>query len=381
MKRIVILGSTGSVGTSALDVAAQRPDDFKIVGLSAHRNVRLLAEQIRRFAPLAVSVSDAPAAHELAAAVDLAGIDVFSGRQSLERLATLPEADIVLVATAGTVSLLPTLAAIDAGKRIALANKEPLVMAGSIIMQRLRRSRAELIPVDSEHSAIFQCLQGQPRAALRRIYLTGSGGPFRTLPAKKFAAVTPAMALRHPKWSMGRKISIDSATLMNKGLELIEACCLFDVAEDQVEIIVHPEAIVHSMVEFCDGAVMAHLGITDMRLPIQYAFDYPCRRGNHLPPLGRTAMAQLTMSAPDLKRFPCLRIARDVARQAGTAGCVMNAANEVAVAAFLSGTIKFTDIPRIIGKIVNRHAYAAHPSLARILRLDAWARREAEQLC
>jgi len=381
MRKISILGSTGSIGTSALRVVEERPKDFKIIGLSAYRNVTLLARQIKKFRPKIISVKDEQVIASLRKLVNLKGIEVHTQDRGLLRIATHKDVEILLVATTGIVSLVPTLSALKKGKTIALANKEPLVMAGHIVMEAARKSKGCIIPVDSEHSAIFQCLSGTKKEMLSRIFLTGSGGPFKNYSFKQLENVTVKQALKHPKWKMGKKISIDSATLMNKGLELIEARWLFDVEPSKIEIIVHPEAIIHSMVEFCDRSVIAQLGITDMRLPIAYALDYPKRKPSTLSAVDFIKMGNMTFAQPDEKKFPALRTARRVAAIGGSAGCVMNAANEVAVAAFLDKKIKFLEITKIIDKILNKHKFVKNPSLDTIFQIDEGTRREAQKLC
>ena len=381
MKKISILGSTGSIGTNTLDVIRNRSCDFQVMGLSAYENVKLLARQIKEFRPRVVSVKDDQTIKKLKALVNLKGIKVYPLDPGLCEISTYRQTQIVVVATAGIISLLPTLEAIDKGKIIALANKEPLVMAGNIVMKKIQQTNGVIIPVDSEHNAIFQCLRGEKLANLRNIYLTGSGGPFKDMSAKQIKNVIPEMALKHPKWKMGRKITIDSATLMNKGLELIEACWLFDVAPEKIKVVVHPEAIIHSMVEYCDGSVIAQMGITDMRLPIQYALDFPHRKTNHLKKIDFFKMKQLTFSVPDTRKFPCLKIAQDVAKKGGSLGSVMNAANEIAVEEFLLGNIGFTDIPKIINSVFKKHKFIASPNLNQIIKCDEWARREAKSLC
>jgi len=381
MKKIAILGSTGSIGTNTLNVIQSRPKDFKVIALSAYTNMRLLAKQIKLFHPEIISVKDESAIRRLKRMVDLSGIKVYTQDKGLEIIAGYNRVETLVVATTGTVSLIPTLIAIKQGKKIALANKEPLVMAGEILMQAAKKSKAIIIPVDSEHSAIFQCLKNEDKSALKKIYLTGSGGPFLNFKKKELNKVNLKMALRHPKWKMGKKITIDSATLMNKGLELIEARWLFDVACEQVEVVIHPEAVIHSMVEFCDGSVIAQMGITDMRIPIQYALDYPKRCLSRLASLDLFKLKTLTFLRPDVKKFPCLDIARRVASSGGSAGCVMNAANEVTVQAFIARKISFKKIPSVIAKVLKKHRFVKHPGLNEILTLDNWARREAELVC
>jgi 1-deoxy-D-xylulose-5-phosphate reductoisomerase len=381
MKNIAILGSTGSIGTSALKVVRSRPKDYKVLGLSAYSNVDLLARQIKEFKPKIVSVKDKDTVYKLEKKVSLKGIKAYAQDVGLGKIANHPQVQTILVATSGIVSLKPTLDAIKKGKTIALANKEPLVMAGQIVMDTLKHNKGCIIPVDSEHSAIFQCLKQEKKACLKKIYLTGSGGPFRNFTQSQLSKVTLKMALKHPKWKMGKKITIDSATLMNKGLELIEARWLFDVLPEKIEVIVHPEAVIHSMVEFCDKSVIAQLGITDMRLPIQYAFDHPQRKANKLSSVDFYKTKHLSFFKPNLKNFPCLAIARQVAVKGGSSGAVMNAANEIAVAAFLAKKIRFLDIADIIKKVLDKHKFIKHPGIEEIFESDAWARREAEAFC
>ncbi|MBI4845346.1 MAG: 1-deoxy-D-xylulose-5-phosphate reductoisomerase [Candidatus Omnitrophica bacterium] len=381
MKKIAILGSTGSIGTNTLRVVEQRPDDFQVIGLSAYRNICLLSEQIKRFRPKIVSVKDESAIKELNNLADLSGVDVFTQDDGLIKIATEKQVQTLVVATSGIISLIPTLLAIEQGKCIALANKEPLVMAGKVVMEKLKKHKGQIIPVDSEHSAIFQCIGKENINSVKRIYLTGSGGPFRMATIKQLKAAKASSALRHPKWKMGKKITIDSATLMNKGLELIEASWLFNIAPENIEILIHPEAIIHSMVEFNDCSVIAQLGITDMRLPIQYALDYPKRIANDLNSVDFFKMKALTFYKADEKKFPCLAIAKKVAEKGGSGGCVMNAANEVAVEVFLNNKIGFMDIPKVIDKVLKKHKFITNPSLDEILSSDQWARKEARLFC
>ncbi|MBU4305417.1 MAG: 1-deoxy-D-xylulose-5-phosphate reductoisomerase [Candidatus Omnitrophica bacterium] len=381
MKKIAILGSTGSIGTNALRIVREKPEEYRVIGLSAYRNVQLLARQIKLFKPKLISVKDVQGIKQLKVLVNLKGIKVFVQADGLGEIATHKEVERLVVATAGTISLVPVLEAIKAGKIIALANKEPLVMAGEIVMDAVRRKKGMIIPVDSEHSAIFQCLRKEDIRSLKRIYLTGTGGPFRNATRKYIRQAGPETALCHPKWKMGKKITIDSATLMNKGLELIEARWLFSVPEEKIEVLIHPEAVIHSMVEFNDRSVIAQMGIADMRLPIQYALDYPERKTNNLNELDFVKLKKLHFFKPDVKRFPCLAIAQKVARAGGSCGCVMNAANEIAVEAFLAKKIGFMDIPRVINSVLDKHIYAPHPNLEEILALDEWARKEAWALC
>jgi 1-deoxy-D-xylulose-5-phosphate reductoisomerase len=378
MKRIAVLGSTGSIGQSALDVIAAHPDRLAAVALAAGENAALLAEQVARFRPLVVGVATGSARDELTGRVNgLAGIEVLAaGRDGLIAAATHPDVDLVLCASSGTAGLEAALAAIDAGKILALANKEVLVMAGALMVEAAGRRGVTILPVDSEHNAIHQCLNGRPPEDVRRLILTASGGPFRLLGRDALARVTYQDALRHPTWKMGRKITIDSATLMNKGLEVIEARWLFDVPSSAIDVVVHPQSIVHSMVEFVDGSMLAQLGVTDMRLPIQYAFSYPERWPA---PAGRLDLAELgalEFEPPDVERFPCLRLAYAALEQGGAWPVVLNAANEMAVEAFLAGCITFPMIPQVIERALDAADEETSPprSLADIRATDAWAR-------
>lgn len=381
MKRIAILGSTGSIGCSALAVVAAHPDRLRVVGLAAGGNVDRFAAQVTDAQPQIVSLATREALDRLTASGALGtGVAAGFGDDGLTAVATHPDVDLVLCASSGTAALGATLAAIEAGKTIALANKEVLVMAGSLMVDAAARNGVDLLPVDSEHNAIHQCVDGRSRADVVRYILTASGGPFRGRSAAELEHVTPEDALRHPTWSMGPKITVDSATLMNKGLELIEARWLFDAAADRLAVVVHPQSIVHSLVEFRDGSFLAQLGVTDMRLPIQYAFSYPERWSAPLPALDLAAAGQLEFHPPDPERFPCLRLARQVL--AGGAGLpvVLNAANEVAVAAFLERRLPFTGIPRVIETALDRAAGRSDPApatLADVRDLDAWARNAA----
>jgi 1-deoxy-D-xylulose-5-phosphate reductoisomerase len=381
MKRLAILGSTGSIGQNALAVVAEHPQEFQVVGLAAGRNVEVLAEQIRKFCPERVSVQDEAGARELKAR--LAGqppVEILVGVEGAVAVAAAPEADLVVSAMVGAVGLTPTLAAVEAGKTVALANKETLVAAGSLVMAAVAANNASLIPVDSEHSAIFQALEGQRREALRRLWLTASGGPFRTWPLDKLTAATPAQALKHPNWAMGAKITIDSATMMNKALEVIEASVLFGLPVSQIEVFVHPQSIIHSLVEFVDGSVLAQLGWPDMRLPIAYALTYPRRLPLNAEPLDLGKVAQLTFERPDFERFPALRLGYEAAKTGGTMPAVLNAANEVAVAAFLAGSLSFPGIPRVVEETMAAHTARPLTSLAQVLAVNAWAREEAQAL-
>ena len=376
MKNVVLLGSTGSIGTSTIKVAEDLPDRIRLLGLAAGNNVELLLEQTRKHRPEAVSITDPAKARELR---DTLGTttEVHSGAEGLVKLATLPGADIVLIAIVGTAGLQPALAAIRAGKDIAVASKEILVMAGEIVMREACRQGVNVLAVDSEHSAIFQCLDGKPAGSVRRLWLTASGGPFRTTPKGEFAAITVERALQHPSWVMGRKITIDSATLFNKGLEMIEARWLFDVEMGRVSVVVHPQSVVHSMVEFVDGSMLAQLSTPDMCLPIQYALTYPDRAPSQRVQTNLAKLGALTFEEPDPDRFPALELARRAGEVGGTLPAVLNAANEVAVEAFVNRQISFPDIAAVVRRTMERHQPVPHPALPQILEADAWARSEA----
>ncbi len=376
MKNVVLLGSTGSIGTSTLKVAEDLPDRIRIVGLAAGNNAQLLFEQAQKFRPEAVSLNDTAGAGELQRAFGTSP-QVLAGNDGLLKLATLPSADIVLIAIVGTAGLQPALAAIRAGKDIAVASKEILVMAGEIVMEEARRQGVRVLPVDSEHSAIFQCLDGKPPASVRRLWLTASGGPFRRTPREEFAAITVERALKHPSWVMGNKITIDSATLFNKGLETIEARWLFDVEMARVGVVVHPQSVVHSLVEFVDGSILAQLSTPDMCLPIQYALTYPERVNSERVQTDFAKIGNLSFEAPDPERFPALNLARRAGEVGGTMPAVLNAANEVAVEAFCQRRIGFPGISETVARVMDRHQAVAHPNLAQILEADAWARAAA----
>jgi len=375
--RLVILGSTGSIGRQTLDVVARHRDAVEVVALAAHSNDVLVAEQARTFGVTRVALANDAAA--LRAREALPDAEVDAGADAVEALAALAEADVVLNALVGAAGLRASIAALRSGKRLALANKESLVAGGDLLMS-LVRDGAELIPVDSEHSALFQCILGEQSEEISRLWLTASGGPFRGMSREDLSRVTVEQALRHPRWSMGPKITIDSATLMNKGLEVIEAHHLFGVPYDRVSVVLHPQSIVHSMIEFVDGSVKAHLGPTDMRIPIQYALSYPARWSAPLPPLDLTALGQLDFSAPDADTFGCLALAFEAGREGGTAPAVLNAANEVAVAAFLRHRIGLLDIERVVRAVLEGHESRTIHDADDIEYADAEARRQAETL-
>jgi 1-deoxy-D-xylulose-5-phosphate reductoisomerase len=376
MKNVVLLGSTGSIGTSTLKVAEDLPDHIRLLGLAAGNNAQLLLKQALRHRPAAVSIRNPAKAAELRAALG-STTPVFSGPDGLIQLATLPEADIVLIAIVGTAGLQPALAAIRAGKDIAVASKEILVMAGEIVMREAREHAVRVLTVDSEHSAIFQCLDGKPSKSVRALWLTASGGPFRLTPREEFPAITVERALKHPSWVMGRKITIDSATLFNKGLEMIEARWLFDIEIGRVKVVVHPQSIVHSMVEFVDGSILAQMSTPDMCLPIQYALTWPNRVSSHRVLTDPTQLGQLTFEPPDPDRFPALNLARRAGEIGGTLPAVLNAANEAAVEAFVARKINFPQISERVAAVMSRHTVVEHPDLAQILQADQWARHEA----
>ena len=393
-KRVVLLGATGSIGESALKVACDIPERMEIVGLAAKSNAQKLAEAANEVRPESVCLVDETRIDVLRRALDYQP-RIFSGEVGLLEIACLTNADMVLVAIVGTGGLRPALAAIEAGKDLAVASKEILVMAGEIVMREARQNCVHVLPVDSEHNAIFQCLESGrglsapkdrgPEAAptfqssdIRRIILTASGGPFRETPRKDFDSITPEQALKHPTWNMGPKITIDSATLFNKGLEMIEAHWLFGVEMDRVEVVIHPQSIVHSMVEFADGSTLAQLSYSNMRFPIQYAVTWPDRVPNTLPPLDFSKLSKLEFFTPRYDDFPAMNLARRAGETGGTLPAVMNAANEIAVAAFLNRQVRFPDIWRIVEEVMNRHAPVAHPDLDAILQADQWARSEAQ---
>lgn len=386
MKTISILGSTGSIGTNTLRVTSSFPDKFRVIGLSGGRNIPLLAKQVEEVSPEIASCMDAAGAGELESVLrqrgyPLSRTKIVHGVDGHIEVASHPESSIVLSAISGAAGLLPTYRALEKGKTIALANKETLVMAGELIMRLSLEKNSEIIPVDSEHNAIHQCLRGGRKTEVRRLILTASGGPFRETPAKEFCAVTPEQALSHPTWNMGKKITIDSATLMNKGLEVIEASWLFETPAEEIDVIIHPQSVIHSMVEFIDGSVLAQLGLTDMRIAIQYALTYPDRCATPLQSLDIHKVSKLEFLEPDRQKFRCLEIAYRALSKGGTAAAVMNAANEVAVEAFLDHRLAFNEIAQIIESVLDAHTVKRIEGLETILKADEWARGEAAQLC
>ncbi|MBI5091816.1 MAG: 1-deoxy-D-xylulose-5-phosphate reductoisomerase [Candidatus Hydrogenedentes bacterium] len=374
--RITILGSTGSIGRSTLDVVQHYPGRFDVVALAAHSNVDLLAQQIRAFHPAYVAVADEQAAARLKAMK--LGVEVLAGIESLNEAAAIP-VDITLCAIVGAAGLRPVVSAIDAGNRIAVANKEPLVMAGRLIMERARRRGVEVLPVDSEHNAIFQCLHGHNVSDVFRVHLTASGGPFYGTPRESLRDVPPEQAVKHPTWNMGAKISVDSATLMNKGLEVLEAMWLFDLPLEKIDVVIHPQSIVHSLVEFMDGSILAHLGVTDMKFPILFALTWPERVESAMGRLDLTRMRELTFAAPDFSEFPCLALALHAARLGGTAPAILNAANETAVAAFCAKRIGFLQISEVVEEALMNCDAGQDVDLDTVFAADAHARRKASE--
>ncbi|MBF0253514.1 MAG: 1-deoxy-D-xylulose-5-phosphate reductoisomerase [Candidatus Omnitrophica bacterium] len=377
MKNLILLGSTGSVGQSALRIVADHPESFRVVAMAARSSDRLMLEHIRKFHPEAVCLTDASAAARLKQELD-PGTKLFVGEEGLCEIAQWSSGHMVIAASSGTSSLRPVLAAIESGKEIAIANKELLVMAGAIMTEAARQKQTPLLPIDSEHNAIFQCLQGVgASASVRRIWLTGSGGPLRGVPSSGFDRLTPEDVLNHPKWNMGKKITVDSASMMNKGLEIIEARWLFGVEPDRIRIAIHPEAVVHSMVELCDGSILAQLGPTDMRLPLLHVMAYPERVSYPEMGLSLKELGELHFDEPDAKKFPCLELALEAARRAdSTLPAVMAAADEAAVNAFLEGNLRFSQIAPVIEGMMRRHHVVEQPDLEQVLEAEAWASRE-----
>lgn len=380
VKKLGILGSTGSIGVSTLDIVADFPDQFEVVTLTAGNNLTRLEEQIRRFRPKMVAVISPEGAETLRRRLGADAPEILSGIEGLVACACDPDIDMIVSAIVGAAGLVPTMAAIESGKDVALANKETLVTAGPLVTAAVKRLGVRLFPVDSEHSAIFQSMEGHRMDNVRRLILTASGGPFRNRPLAEMRCVTPADALAHPNWSMGRKISIDSATMMNKGLEVIEARWLFDVLPERIAVHIHPQSIVHSLVEYIDGAVIAQLGIPDMKTPIAYALSHPHRLPLNLPPLDLCGLRNLTFDEPDLERFPCLGLAYEALAMGGTAPAVLNAANEVAVEAFLNGEIPFLEIASVIRATLAGHEVKNLEHIDEVLRADLWARKQARQV-
>lgn len=378
MKRISILGSTGSIGQSALQILRAHPKHFKVEALAAKQNAAGLAEQALEFKPSLVCIYDRSKVSELRARLAGKKIRIVAGPEGLEEAATLSGVDVFLFAIVGAIGLAPIFAAVKKGKNVAIANKEPLVMAGRQLMAEAARRKSKILPVDSEHSGMWQCLEGKKADSIKKLILTSSGGPFRAVKTS-LEKVTPEQALKHPRWKMGPKITIDSATLMNKGLEVIEAVNLFGMPPEKVDVLIHPESVIHALVEFVDGSQLAHLGITDMRLPIQYAFTYP-ERLNNLPSLNLAELKSFNFEKPDAKRFPCLELGYEAAYKGGSVPAVLNAANEVAVENFLDKKISFIQIPKIIEKTMKSHRALKNPSIENLVEADEWARDYAKDL-
>ena len=380
MQRVAVLGSTGSIGTNALDIISRFTGTLRVSALSAYSNVSSILEQARKFRPESVCIGDIEKAESAKKILRKLGTKLYVGQDGLCRMLDEMRIDILLVGIVGSSALLPILKALDNIKTLALANKEALVMAGDIIMKKAKKNKVKILPVDSEHSAVFQCIGSRDISDIKRIYLTGSGGPLLYTPKKDFRHITPEEAVNHPRWKMGKKISIDSATLMNKGLEVIEAHHLFGVKINNIEVLIHPEAVVHSMVEFIDGSILAHMGRCDMRSPIQYALTYPARSASPVKELNFSKFRPLEFCLPDFKKFPCLEMAYEAATRGGTAPAVLNGSNEIAVEEFLKRRINFTDIPRVIGKVMGFHRNVKDPALKDILEADKWARIKTKEI-
>jgi 1-deoxy-D-xylulose-5-phosphate reductoisomerase len=380
MKRLSILGSTGSIGVNALHIVSQFPERFGVISLSAGANIRLLKQQILQYRPKVVSVLTKELSEALRRELTDVPVEIVHGIEGLIQVATHPEVDQVVSAIVGAVGLIPTLSAIKTGKSVALANKESLVMAGKIVMEEAKRNHVRILPVDSEHSAIFQALLGHQKEDVHRLILTASGGPFLNLPLVRLQEVTVKEALNHPHWEMGKKITIDSASLMNKGLEVIEAHWLFDVPVERIVVLIHPQSVVHSMVEYIDGSIVAQMGITDMRIPISYALSFPERLNLNLPPLDLPKSEGLTFSLPDPERFSCLKLAYQSIEVGETMPAILNAANEIAVSAFLEGSINFTNIPLLLKRVMEEHEVKPVHTIEDILKADHWAREKARTL-
>lgn len=379
-RRIAILGSTGSIGTQTLEVIASNPDKFEVEVLTANNNIQLLVEQAHQFVPNHVVIANKDKYQEVKEALKHLPIKVFAGAESIEQVVTLPSVDVVLTAMVGYAGLESTIKAIEAKKVIALSNKETLVVAGELITRLADENKVPIYPVDSEHSAIFQCLQGEYHNAIEKIYLTASGGPFRNFSQAEMESITPEKALKHPNWCMGAKVTIDSASLMNKGLEAIEAKWLFGLSPEQIEVVVHPQSIIHSMVQFEDGSIKAQLGLPDMRLPIQYAIGYPQRLKTNWPRFNIVDYPNLTFEKPDLKRFPNLTLAFDAMQKGGNIACAMNAANEIAVSAFLCGQLAFNQMPTVIEKTIAKTFFIQTPTISDYRETDKAARIIANEL-
>ncbi len=380
MKHLAILGSTGSIGVNTLHIVNQFPERFKVISLSAGINTQLLKEQILQFRPKVVSVLNKELSETLRRELSNFSVEIVHGVEGLIQVATHPEVDQVVSAIVGAVGLIPTLSAIKTGKTIALANKEPLVMAGKIVMEEATRNHVQILPVDSEHSAIFQALLGHRKEDVHRLILTASGGPFFSFPFSRLHDVTVKEALRHPHWEMGKKITIDSASLMNKGLEVIEAHWLFNIPVEKIAVLIHPQSVIHSMVEYVDGSIVTHMGITDMKIPIAYSLSFPERLNLNLPPLDLPRSEPLTFSLPDPERFPCLRLAYQSIEIGETMPAILNAANEVAVGAFLDGSLKFTEIPLLLQRVMEEHEVKSFRTIEDILKADHWARERSKAL-
>jgi 1-deoxy-D-xylulose-5-phosphate reductoisomerase len=380
MKRLSVLGSTGSIGVNTLHIVSQFPERFEVASLSAGRNTELLKRQILQFRPKIVSVLNQELSEALRRELPNVPLEIVHGVEGLIQVATHPQVDQVVSAIVGAVGLIPTLSAIKTGKPIALANKESLVMAGKIMMEEARRNHVQILPVDSEHSAIFQALLGHQKEDVHRLILTASGGPFQNSPLSRLHEVTVKEALNHPRWAMGKKITIDSASLMNKGFEVIEAHWLFDIPVEKIVVLIHPQSVVHSMVEYVDGSIVAQMGITDMKIPISYALSFPERLNLNLPPLDLSRSEALTFSPPDLQKFPCLRLAYQSIETGETMPAILNAANEVAVSAFLDGSLRFTEIPPLLQRVMEDHQVKPVHTIEDILKADHWARERARAL-
>ncbi|MBE7445288.1 MAG: 1-deoxy-D-xylulose-5-phosphate reductoisomerase [Planctomycetia bacterium] len=377
MKNIVVLGSTGSIGKNTLEVVRNLKDKFRVVGLSSNSRWELLAEQVEEFKPEYVALNDCESVEKLRRRFHKNQLNILTGSNCLKEIVSREEVDVVVSAVVGAVGLPAAIATIEQGKMLALANKESLVMAGHIVMPLARKD--QILPVDSEHSAIFQSLHSGKPCEVKRVIITASGGPFYDYPMEKLSDVTPAQALKHPTWQMGQKITIDSATLMNKALEIIEAKWLFDLRIDQIDVVIHPQSIIHSMVEFCDGSVIAQMGMPDMKVPIQYALTYPERSPLMVQSLDLSSVGSLTFKKPDMEKFPALRLGYQAAKEGGTMGATLNAANEVAVQAFLVGKIQFTEIASYVEKVIHNHHFIKNPCLGDILAADTWARQEVKK--